>query len=554
MREELKNLKDMSDSRELLEAKPNPIMPLFIYLLIIVVVISIVWTYFGEMDEVVKANGVVRTNETISSIRTEVPSKVESIEFTEGQQVNKDDILFTLDQSDQELQKQLLEEELTQVKNKKSQLNTLKQSIESGESLFDEQVQDDNEVYERYVSYQTSLSLYQQEFEDSTIEINQNIEEQSNQRKNFQSKKENSENKLEQLDRLKRAIENKENLFDNKGNPYFSRFATIELTIEQMEEDVEQSEKAYNSLKEQKQIEEEKEEELPVAKEPELDESLEQGINQETEQEVEQTIDTESSNSVIKQEQIEESKRLYEQAEYELEQYINQEILKVNNEIEQEKEKLNEITTALDGTSDYSEMMDSQEENYSATLENFKSDMLVQVSNDIDGLDQRVDKLNQKLTVLEEQIQDSIMVAPVDGVVHVRTNVSAGDFLEAGTEVLTIVPDSSASTFKVQLSVLNRDIANTRVGDIVNFRINSLPYQEYGLVKGEITKISSDATIDPESGRSYYLVEATMDQKKLFSHKGEEANIKVGMTTDAHIVTDSKKIIYYLLEKIDLRG
>lgn len=125
--------------------------------------------------------------------------------------------------------------------------------------------------------------------------------------------------------------------------------------------------------------------------------------------------------------------------------------------------------------------------------------------------------------------------------------------VQAGTEVLPIFSKAKESTFTVQLSILNQDIATTNIGDKVNLRVHSLPYQEYGQLEGEITRISTDAVNDPETGLSYYLAEAVIEQDELVSYKGEPGHIKVGMTTDAHIVSESKKILHFLLEKIDLR-
>ena len=106
---------------------------------------------------------------------------------------------------------------------------------------------------------------------------------------------------------------------------------------------------------------------------------------------------------------------------------------------------------------------------------------------------------------------------------------------------------------KVQLMVLNEDIAKTNEGDDINFRIDSLPYQEYGNLEGEITKIGSDATIDPETGMSYYLVDAKLKQHSLTGYNDEQKQVKVGMTVEGHIITDSKKIMYFLLEKLNLK-
>lgn len=53
---------------------------------------------------------------------------------------------------------------------------------------------------------------------------------------------------------------------------------------------------------------------------------------------------------------------------------------------------------------------------------------------------------------------------------------------------------------------------------------------------------------------SYYFVESEIENKPLFSYKGEQGEIKIGMTCEAQVVTKQKKILYYLLEKINLKN
>lgn len=526
MREELKELNEMSDSRELLESKPNPIMPLFIYLIITILVISFIWTYFGEIDEVVKANGVVRTNEPVSTVRNQVSNQVESIHFSEGQYVEEGDTLFTLDQSDKELQKALIEKDLDEAEEKLVDLETLKKSIQQEENLFSV----DNEVYERYKSYQSNLSLMRQEFEGSTLEVSQSIQEQNRQTESLKSQRENINKKIDQLERLKDVIQNKENTFGKEETPYYNQAVEILITIERMEKEIKERKEFYEKAKNEFKN-----------NEKDVETTVEDGV--------EDII----GEGTVTQEQVSEGKRLYEEAEYELEQYINQQLLQVNNEVDQEKDQLEEIITALNSTLDFSKLENNQKESYQASLENFKSDILVQINNDIESLKQQTAQFKQEISTVEQQMKDNIIKAPIDGIINVRTKLSTGDFLQAGTEVLTIIPGTDTSTYKVQLLVLNQDIANTRVGDLVNFRLHSLPYQEFGQLHGEITKVSADAVHDAETGVSYYSVEATIDNETLLSHKQQEAEIKIGMTTDAHIIVESKKILHFLLEKIDLR-
>ncbi|AKL94342.1 hypothetical protein CACET_c08330 [Clostridium aceticum] len=83
MREIVHNLKDITDSRELLESKPPAFTILFIYILIALLTIAVVWSYIGEMDVVVKADGVVRPNQRISTINNMVGGKVKEV-YLEG--------------------------------------------------------------------------------------------------------------------------------------------------------------------------------------------------------------------------------------------------------------------------------------------------------------------------------------------------------------------------------------------------------------------------------------------------------------------------------------
>lgn len=523
MREEFKNINEMSDSRELLESKPNPIMPLFIYLLITIIVITGIWTYFGEIDEVIKASGVIRPDEAISTVRNEMASQVEDIYFEEGKLVKQGDILFTLKQSDQQLQQSLLEDRLNQATDQVSHLKVLKESIREEEDLFTEESKQ-GQAYERYKAFQTNLALMEQEHEGSTLEVSRALDDQNLQNQQWQRQKTNLEKKIDQLEKLKEAIEKQKNLFTKEEAPYYNRFIDIQLTVDQMENAIKEAEKYYESIKSHQVPDEESEEDALVTPE---------------------TTDP--------KDQIDNAEQLVTESKLKLEQYMNQQLLQINSEIEQEKNQLNELKHTLSMTKDYTEVVDYNRENYLATVENFKSDVLLQVNADIESMEQQVEQLEKELILLEDQMKSYIVTAPIDGKVNIRTNISKGDYLQAGTEVLTIVPQTKESTFTVQLSILNQDIANTAVGDQVKLRIHSLPYQEYGQLEGEITRISTDAINDPETGLSYYLAEAVIDQDELVSYKGVPGHIKVGMTTDAHIVSESKKILHFLLEKIDLR-
>lgn len=102
---------------------------------------------------------------------------------------------------------------------------------------------------------------------------------------------------------------------------------------------------------------------------------------------------------------------------------------------------------------------------------------------------------------------------------------------------------------KIQVYVPNKDISNLEIGDRVKYRFQALPYNEYGVLEGHVINISGDAKFNKEQGQSFYLVESDVENKPLVSYKGIETRIKVGMALEAQVITKTKKVLFYLLEK-----
>ena len=188
----------------------------------------------------------------------------------------------------------------------------------------------------------------------------------------------------------------------------------------------------------------------------------------------ERNIALEEAGAISKKE-LEDSARVYNNAELELSKYKNEYLLNVNAKI--------------DGYS-------------------------TQLSNDIIEYQKTVEKLDASLKELEIRYEDYIVKAPIDGVVQVIMEIAQQDLLLSGEEVCTIVPEAG-SDFKVQLYVSNKDIASIQVGQKIKYHFLALPYREYGELTGKITNISADSR-DDNRGASYYIVEASIDNKTVY--------------------------------------
>ena len=93
----IKDISEITDSRELLESKPHAFTAIFTYIILLILLSALAWTYFGEKEIAVKAMGVVRPTERISTITTKAGGRIEQINFERGDKIEKGSVLFTIE-------------------------------------------------------------------------------------------------------------------------------------------------------------------------------------------------------------------------------------------------------------------------------------------------------------------------------------------------------------------------------------------------------------------------------------------------------------------------
>jgi multidrug resistance efflux pump len=168
-----------------------------------------------------------------------------------------------------------------------------------------------------------------------------------------------------------------------------------------------------------------------------------------------------------------------------------------------------------------------------------------------DSLDTKLDEIRYQIQQAQIQLDQGTIIAERAGLLNAITELVKGDILSAGAPVATIIPFNE-SEYKVQLYVSNAEIANIEIGDTIKYNIMALPSSQYGTVNGVVTNISKDALIQDGQYNGYFMVEGSVEKSELSDRNGNTASISIGMQTEAKVVTQEKKILLYLLEKIDL--
>ena len=133
-------MNEITDSVEMLHEKPNKGMSVFTWILVLLLAAAISWCCIGEIDYFIKASGIVRPGENISTISSLMTGRVETLNISEGNYVKKGDLLFKIDTTDQEQTLSAYSKEKQRIEAENGYLNRLKESISNGENLFDDRL------------------------------------------------------------------------------------------------------------------------------------------------------------------------------------------------------------------------------------------------------------------------------------------------------------------------------------------------------------------------------------------------------------------------------
>ena len=90
------DMKDMSDSTEVYESKPNRFLVYTIYLIFIILIVAVLWMALFKMDIVVKSNGIFKGSTAVYEISSGVTGSVKESPIENGQYVSEGEIICVL--------------------------------------------------------------------------------------------------------------------------------------------------------------------------------------------------------------------------------------------------------------------------------------------------------------------------------------------------------------------------------------------------------------------------------------------------------------------------
>jgi HlyD family type I secretion membrane fusion protein len=159
--------------------------------------------------------------------------------------------------------------------------------------------------------------------------------------------------------------------------------------------------------------------------------------------------------------------------------------------------------------------------------------------------------LRQRLTAARDSLQRSTLRAPADGVIFALRVNNPGAVLQAGEEILYVVPEDD--TLIIDARLRPTDVDEVSVGLLANVQFSGLSYRDTPTLEGEVIYLSAD-TQAPSQGQgqgqdpgaeSFYRVQVRVPPEQL-ARLGE-VRLQPGMPAQVLIKTGQRTLLDYLI-------
>jgi adhesin transport system membrane fusion protein len=159
--------------------------------------------------------------------------------------------------------------------------------------------------------------------------------------------------------------------------------------------------------------------------------------------------------------------------------------------------------------------------------------------------------LRQNLKASVDQLNRTVLVSPMRGIVKAVSVTTIGGVVRPGEEILQIIPMDEE--LFVEARVRPENIAGVRPGQDATIKLTAYDYTIYGTLKGQVDVISADTfkddrARDPDAA-AHYKVTLRVDLDNLTARQAS-VQIRPGMQASVELHTGSKTVLQYLLKPL----
>ena len=216
-----------------------------------------------------------------------------------------------------------------------------------------------------------------------------------------------------------------------------------------------------------------------------------------------------------------EKQRLYEQAK---------------SEVQQTKLRL------LEQESSYQSLIHSGKLAVLKTLEQLKN-----LETKITTLNADIAQSKSQIDSLKFKLNQRMLKAPIEGIIFQLAIQGSGEVVQPGDTIAEIAPMGTSLLLQAQMATA--DSGSLAKGMPVKMKFDAYPFQDYGVVEGELIKISptTSEVETPEGKVAAYNLEIKLHQTCIPS-PNECIALRPGDTATAEVIVRQRRVIDFILD------
>ena len=174
-------------------------------------------------------------------------------------------------------------------------------------------------------------------------------------------------------------------------------------------------------------------------------------------------------------------------------------------------------------------------------------EQLKEIEQQIVSLNAQIKSNQSKLAGLNYQLEQRVVKSPVDGSIFQLPAQERGTVIEPGGLVAEIAPHESPLVLKAQM--IPTESGSLERGMPVKMKFDAYPFQDYGVVEGELVSISPTTKLvdTPQGKAESYELEVKLDRDYIQA-KNKRVDLRAGQTATAEVIVRQRRLIDFVLD------
>jgi HlyD family secretion protein len=249
---------------------------------------------------------------------------------------------------------------------------------------------------------------------------------------------------------------------------------------------------------------------------------------------------------VEKEDAVQEKKKIYEQTKSDIIQAqlrLDEENMSYQRTLRQSKSDIEQAELRLkEQQNSYNSLVSAGE------ISVFKiQEQLRNIETDITTLKSEIKQSKSQIQSLQFELNQRLIKSPVEGIIFDISIDQKGAVLQTGSKIIEIAPKGTPLILKAHMPTT--ESGSLTKGMPVKLKFDAYPFQDYGIIEGELSKISpTTKELDTPNGKVLaYELEITLDQTCMPSNN-ECIPLRPGDTATAEVIVRKRRIIDFVLD------